>query len=158
MTRQFNFILLLMLSTFIVNGPSIRGKIIDSTQSPIPFATIAVLNASDSAIIKGKLADENGNFIIQPISKGLYLLQVTAIGFNPKYTNAIQIDSSSSVDLSFITLNSQGINLNEISVSAIKRTIEFKNGNTIVPARLINVTKVSIQISLENPRKLLIYR
>jgi len=133
MTRQFYFILLLfMLPTFIVNGQSIRGKIIDSTQSPIPFATIAVLNASDSSIIKGNLADENGNFIIQPISKGLYLLQVTAIGFNPKYTNAIQIDSSSSVDLSFITLNSQGINLNEISVSAIKRTIEFKNGNTIV--------------------------
>ncbi|MGZ4055894.1 MAG: outer membrane beta-barrel protein, partial [Bacteroidia bacterium] len=132
MTRPLYFILLLMSITIISKAQSIRGTVTDSALSPVPFATIGVLNATDSSIIRGSLTDENGNFIIQPISKGLYLIQIKAIGFNTKYSDPIQIDSASSVDLPPITLNSRGINLNEISVSAIKKTIEFKNGNIIV--------------------------
>lgn len=133
MSKQFYFILVqLMFITFVTNGQHISGKIIDSTQSPVPFATIALLNAADSSIVKGNIADENGNFIIQPINSGHYLLQITAVGFNPKYTNSILIESTSAVDLSAITLSSQGINLNGVSVSAIKRTIDYKNGNIIV--------------------------
>lgn len=122
---------MLLLSDFIYSQ-TIRGKIIDSTRSPIPFATIAVLNSADSAIISGNLSDENGNFIIQKISKGSYLLKIIAVGFNTKYSDPIQIDSASFIDLSSVMLNSKGMNLNEVSVSAVKNTIEFKNGNVIV--------------------------
>ncbi len=128
----FHSLISLLLLSNVTFSQTIRGKIIDSIQSPIPFATIALLNKADSSIIKGTITDEYGNFSIQPLSKGYYLLKITAAGFNAKYSNSIQIDTASLVDLSYITLNSQGINLNEISVSAIKRTIEYKNGNIIV--------------------------
>ncbi len=133
MTKKLKILLLIFtVISSLTYGQSIRGKIIDSTQSPVPFATIALLNAKDSSIIKGNITDEYGGFIIDHLLKGSYLLKITAISFNAKYTNSVQIDSSSSIDLSNITLNSQGINLSEVSVSAIKRTIEFKNGNIIV--------------------------
>jgi hypothetical protein len=111
---------------------SIKGCIVDSVKTPVPFATIAVISSKDSSIIRGSISDENGNFLVKPISRGSYLLRITAIGYHVAYKDSILIDSLSNVDLSFITLNSQGINLNEISVTAIKRTIEFKNGNIII--------------------------
>ena len=133
MTTKLKILLLIfMVLSGLTFGQSIRGKIIDSTQSPVPFATIALLNAKDSSIIKGNITDEYGSFIIEHLLKGSYLLKITAISFNPKYSEPIQIDSISAIDLSSIILNSQGINLNEVSVSAIKRTIEIKNGNIIV--------------------------
>lgn len=113
-------------------GQSIKGKIIDSTRSPIPFATIALLNKSDSTIIKGNITDENGNFVFQQINSGTYLIKIVAIGFQNKYTDPIQIDSIINIDLSNIVLSFEGVNLNEVSVTAIKRTIEIKNGNIIV--------------------------
>ena len=124
-------ILLIFLSN-AVYGQTIKGKIIDSTQAPVPFAIIALINASDSSLVTGNISDENGNFTIQKVTKGNYLLKITAIGFNDKYSNPLQIDTASIIDVANITVNSFGINLNEISVTVIRRTIEFKNGNVIV--------------------------
>ncbi len=130
--KSLRYLILLLLLSNCTFSQTIRGKIVDSTQTPIPFATIAVLNKTDSSIVKGNIADENGNFIFQQIGAGTYILKVIAVGFNTKFSAPIQIDTASSVDLSNITLSTQGKNLKEISVSAIKRTIEFKNGNIIV--------------------------
>ncbi|MDP2388500.1 MAG: outer membrane beta-barrel family protein [Bacteroidota bacterium] len=132
MITKTRVLFLLLFMNAVASGQTIRGKVVDSIQSPIPFATIAVLNSIDSSLVKGSISDDNGNFNIQLNRKGSYLLKITALGFNTKCCDAIQVDSTSVVDLSSIILHSGGINLEEVSVSAIKRTIEFKNGNIIV--------------------------
>ncbi|HWY37051.1 MAG TPA: carboxypeptidase-like regulatory domain-containing protein, partial [Bacteroidia bacterium] len=49
---------------------SIKGCIVDSVKTPVPFATIAVISSKDSSIIRGSISDENGNFLVKPISRG----------------------------------------------------------------------------------------
>lgn len=130
MITKTHLILIFLFSNALAFGQTIRGRVIDSIQSPIPYATIAVLNSSDSSLIKGTISDETGSFTIQLNNKGFYLLKITALGFNTKCCEPLQLDSA--IDLSPILLSSGRIDLNEVSVSAIKRTIEFKNGNIIV--------------------------
>lgn len=125
------YLFFLLLLSNLSFSQAISGKIADSLNMSVPFGTIALLNVSDSSIIKGTITDEYGNFTIEPITSGTYLLKITVLGFNTHFTNAIVVDSSL-INLPNIILSSTGIKLNEVSVSAIKRTIEYKNGNIIV--------------------------
>ena len=107
-----------------VSGQIIKCKIVDSTQTPIPFAVIGVLNSNDSSLIGGNIADYNGSCLIQNLHKGIYFLKITAVGFAPLYSSMINLDTTSVIDLLNITLKQQGNNLNEISVSAIQKNID----------------------------------
>lgn len=126
------YIALLLLLTNLMSAQSIKGKVLDSTRTAVPFATVAVLNKVDSSIVTGYTTDEDGNFVINGIAPGSYLLRVTSVAFNPQYSEFIDVKDSALINIPDIVLNSQGIDLTMVSVSAIKKIIEFKDGNIIV--------------------------
>jgi len=111
---------------------AINGKLTDTLQAPIPFNAIGLIQVNDSSIIKGVMTDENGNYCFENIQKGHYQLKISAIGYDVYYSSQFVYDSLSIVTLPTITLKANAINLNEISVAAQKKTIEYKNGNVIV--------------------------
>ena len=126
---------LIFLWSFLITkmySQSILGKVIDSTQSPVSFATVALLHKSDSSIEKGMMTDENGTYVFSKIKHGAYLLKITAFGFNDSYSSVELRDSMENVQMPEIQLDSKRIDLNEVSVTSIKKVIEFKNGNIIV--------------------------
>lgn len=111
---------------------AIKGQLMDSLKSPISFNAIALINHQDSAIVKGVMTDADGNYCFTDIKKGMYQIKVSAIGFNTYYSDKIEYDSTHALVIPTIILKAGGINLNEVSVAAQKRTVEFKNGNVIV--------------------------
>lgn len=130
MKKIATFILLILLSDS-VSSQNIVGNILDSLHNPVPFATVAILNSEDSAVVKGLIANETGVFSTAPLPKGVYILKITAVGLNTYYSGKLKIDTSS-LKLPDIFLNNRGAYLHEVSVSAMKPAIEFKNGNIIV--------------------------
>ncbi|MGZ3899863.1 MAG: outer membrane beta-barrel protein [Bacteroidia bacterium] len=131
MTSKNHFILLLLFINSITVAQSIKGRILDSTHTPLPFATIALLNKSDSSILKGSINDEKGGYFFNKIQKGNYILKISNVGYKTKYSSVITIDSLSDITIPDIII-SGGQNLDEVSVTAIRNTIEFKNGNITV--------------------------
>jgi len=76
--------LILVPNLFAQTG-SITGKILESTSnSPVEWATISILT-SDSTFIKGINSDDNGDFTLQNISNGDYILCVGYIGYETHY-------------------------------------------------------------------------
>ncbi|HTA62112.1 MAG TPA: TonB-dependent receptor [Bacteroidia bacterium] len=128
----FCTILALVFSNIKLHSQTIEGRIVDSTQSPISFATIALLNKSDSTIVKGVITNEKGFYSFSNVKQGVYILKINTIGFNDAFSSIIQIDSATNFRMPDMQLISEGVSLNEISVTSIKKTIEFKNGNIIV--------------------------
>ena len=59
----------------------IRGVILDMKNTPIPYATIFLLN-SDSTFINGCTTDDNGAFFLPDSLKEGMSLKVSAIGYN----------------------------------------------------------------------------
>jgi hypothetical protein len=111
----------------------IKGVITDSTKTPVPFCAMALLNASDSSLIKGNVTNDNGEFVFEPVAKGDYLIKTANVGFLPFHSHIFKIDSLTTyINLEPIILKSSAFNLKEISISAFKPTVEFKKGVTVL--------------------------
>ncbi len=129
------FVLVLSTIVFSCNLFSqnfIKGTVTDSVNAGFPFVNIALLNAADSSNAKGTISDENGKYEFTKIRPGNYLLKFFAIGYAETYSGSFALDSLSELTLPAVTLRNKGINLNEVSVTSIKKTIEFKNGMTVL--------------------------
>lgn len=127
------FILLCMLyASSFYSQCAIKGTVTDSLKAPLSFNAIGLLNHSDSSIVKGVMTDDQGAFCFENIKKGTYQLKISVIGFKTYYSDIIAYDSLAPISLTTIQLKAGGINLNEVSVAAQRKTIEYKNGNVTV--------------------------
>jgi iron complex outermembrane receptor protein len=127
----FCFLLFIILFHLESLSQSIRGKILDSSQTPISFIPVALLSKSDSSIYKGTLSDEKGIYFFDKVKQGTYILKFEGLGYKIKYSSEIKTDSLSQIQIPDVMLTT-GVNLEEIAITANKKTIEFKNGNIIV--------------------------
>src|SRR5688572_33282487 len=62
------------------NG-SLTGKLVDEKGAAIGYANIALLKATDTALVAGALSNKEGGFTIKTPTAGAYLLRFSAIGF-----------------------------------------------------------------------------
>ena len=59
----------------------IVGAVTEPDGSPIPSANVLILNPADSSLVKGAVTDNAGQFIIQNVQHGTYVLSISMIGF-----------------------------------------------------------------------------
>jgi len=136
--RHFFFVkYLFVIATLFCSFPffaqnKISGSIKDTTGAGISFVNIAVLNQSDSSIVKGAISDELGAFRIEALKASNYLLKFFTVGYTELYSSVFSVDSLSELVIPEIILYQHGVNLNEVAITSIKKTIEFKNGMTVM--------------------------
>lgn len=121
----------LLLSALAANAQSITGKLVDSTFAPVPFAVVALINAPDSAIITGRLSDENGRYVFEKISPGNYFMKISAAGFSDARSDNFYYDSLELKVIPDIVLKKSML-LDAVTISSLIPTVEFKNGNITV--------------------------
>ncbi|MBS1646683.1 MAG: TonB-dependent receptor [Bacteroidetes bacterium] len=110
----------------------IEGQISDTKAEAVPFCPIAVLNATGSTISKGTVTNEDGKFTVENLKAGYYLLKISYVGYIDTVISIGAIDSFSKIKIAPIILKSSSVKLNEIAVTAMKKPMEFKNGNVTV--------------------------
>ncbi len=105
--------LLCCFTASIVLAQDVTGKITDERSAPVKSASVHLLNTN-----KGTVSDESGNFILQNISTGSYIIEFSAVGYATQYKD-VRIDNGSAE----LTINLQQISdrLNEVLVTAQKR-------------------------------------
>lgn len=111
---------------------TVTGKIVDSVNVPVPFATIALIEAKDSLPAKGNFSNDKGEYIFENISRGNYFIKAVSVGYKDAFSSVFKLDSAASYAVPDIILGSKEVNLNEVSVTVQKKVIEFKNGNITV--------------------------
>ena len=106
--------------SFEFNDGIVTGMVIDqTTKSPLPFATIILKDLNDT-YISGVITDDKGNFELDNIAVGKYLLEIQFIGYQT-YTQAIEISSEHMhLDLGTIAIQDIGQSLDEITIKADK--------------------------------------
>ncbi|MBC7695980.1 MAG: TonB-dependent receptor [Burkholderiales bacterium] len=122
----------LLFSCHLFSQGFIKGNVLDSTRNGFPFVNIALINVINSSNVKGTISNETGKYEFDNVKPGSYLLKFFSIGYLETYSSAFNVDSASQITIPDKILKSSGINLNEVSVTSIKKTIEFKNGMTIL--------------------------
>lgn len=107
-----------------------------STGSALEFATISIFDSRDSSLITGEISDAQGIFRIDGIQKGSYYALVEFIGFETTTVDDIVLNKDIVVDLGMVVLQTGGIALDEIEITAEKSELQFA-----LDKRVFNVGK-----------------
>jgi len=114
------------------NKKNIQGFVTDDSQKGIESASVSLLKAKDSSVLKTIVSDRSGHFQFTGIADGKYIVSITAVGHLVSYSNAEISPSQSFVDLKTISLKNKSSELKEIAVVGRKSFIEQKADRMIV--------------------------
>jgi hypothetical protein len=113
---------------------SIAGTVHDIQGKALPGASVLVLKASDSTIVKVGGTDATGAFLVDPLPEGDYLVKVSFTGMRVGFSGPVSVTSSSpAVRLQDVALTENAKTaLKEVAVRAQKPLIEARADKTIV--------------------------
>lgn len=122
--KKLVFLLLLVCASTILsmaqnngNRVTVTGKVIDGDdKTPVGQATVQLLSLPDSAMVVGKVTDNNGFFSIAA-RPGKYILKVSFVGYLTQ-EKPLQLSLNKPVNLGTIVLPSDAIMLGEAVVVA----------------------------------------
>ena len=150
-------VLAIGLSSFAqsANGGKISGSIKDGgNQKIIDAASVSLLKAKDSAIVKVAVADKDGNFAFENIKEGSYLVLATSIGHTKTYSSIINITTDAlTANTGVLQLVPAQKDLKEVLVSSKKPLIERKLDRTIVnvDASITNTGSTALEVLEKSP-------
>lgn len=108
--KQFFFTLMMaMLVATAAVAATFKGRVVDETGLPAPFANIILLNASDSTFVAGTTTDDNGYFLLTGNAMKP-LIKISYLGYKTRV-----LDATGS-DLGNIMLEPEATMLGEVVV------------------------------------------
>ena len=108
------------------NG-KISGVLMDSTTNkPVEFATVALLNPKTGKPIDGTTSDDKGRYTITKIAPGEYRLQFGFVGYKNKESAPVKIEKGSEILMGLTKLSADVRTLGEVQVVGQAALIEEK--------------------------------
>jgi outer membrane receptor protein involved in Fe transport len=135
MTRIVFTILLMMasLSLLAQQTGSIRGHVIEKDKA-LEFVNVYVKNQNDtSRIVAGSVSDSLGQFIIEALPPGSYLLTGQLVGYAPKRIS-VSVSPAQSVDIGKFELQADVHVLNSVEVTAFRNSIQKTEEGFVINA------------------------
>ena len=112
----------------------IKGKVLEINKiNLVPATTISLLKSKDSAIVKTGFADAAGNFSLENVKTGKYILMATAVGYEKTFSFPIEINETNQQQIvQALFLKPVDKSLALVTVVAKKPFIERKLDRTII--------------------------
>lgn len=148
------FTTLSFVSNAQVNNGRISGTVIDGSTKTIESATITLLRAKDSSVVKMSVADKTGKYQFDAVPEGQYMVSISAVGHNKGFSETFSISSANAVvTLKTIELVPQAKSMGAVTVTAKKPLIEQKLDRTIVnvEASVTNVGNSALEVLEKSP-------
>ncbi len=109
----------------------ISGKILDEMGAAMPYATVGLLKAKDSSVVRGGLTNDAGSYKFDHVAQGAYIIKVTAVNYVKAASAVINIDSAE-VSIPAIRLSTASKTLKTVNITAAKPLIERKLDRTVM--------------------------
>jgi iron complex outermembrane recepter protein len=110
----------------------LQGKIFAESGGPVEAATIVLLHAPDSAIIRRAVSNKTGVFYFDRLNPGRYLLLVTSINYKKNYSGPFELAPGKSRDIGYVILKPAVNALAGVSVTGRKDYVEVKSDRTVL--------------------------
>lgn len=126
-------LIFLLLASFLAvrSEAQISGFAKDAQGSPIKGATISLLAAKDSAVVKLAVSKEDGAYHFSNIKAGTYLVKASYVEYQPAFSKPMEIDAAP-VTVPEFKLAKLPNNLKGVVVTAQKPMLEVKADKMIV--------------------------
>src|SRR5688500_19249066 len=88
------FIIILLTVSFIGRAENrtavkLTGKVGATNQPALAAATITLLKAKDSSVVKVSVSDQDGHYSFDNPPQGSYLVVVSAVGYEKQYSSPL---------------------------------------------------------------------
>jgi len=111
----------------------ISGNITDESQKPLQSATVSLLRAKDSSLVKIAITNKEGKYEFENINEGNFLLSFSSVGFQKKFGQSLEISPANpTFKAETIQLSAEAKSITGVTVTAKKPFIETKIDKTIV--------------------------
>lgn len=130
------FIFAIAFSTTIASaqsGSKITGNINSADGKPLDGATIYLLKATDSTLVKTALSNADGSYMLTGLKTGRYKVSAAMMGFG-NYKSAVFELSNQDMTLPRIVLQTKGKSLKEVAIISVKPFVEHQIDRTVVNA------------------------
>ncbi|MBD2701837.1 TonB-dependent receptor [Spirosoma sp. BT702] len=133
-----SLLLLLLLSLTTAFGQvltrgTVHGNVGTVAGKPLEFATLMLLKAKDSTLVKGAISDIDGKYSFENVGAGQYLVAGQQVSYRKTYSPPFTIDEAHpAFELSPLSLTEESKTLNEVKVIAQKPFIEQQVDRTVV--------------------------
>ena len=144
----------IVLCSYAQSGGKVSGSIKDGgNQKIIDAATISLLRAKDSSLVKAAVTDTAGNFSFENVKEGSYLVLATSIGHANTYSRSFALTANTSASVGVLQLVIADKNLKAVVVTSKKPLIERKLDRTIVnvDASITNAGSTALEVLEKAP-------
>jgi iron complex outermembrane receptor protein len=135
--------LYIFLLLFLVTGAAfaqtakqstkITGALLDENGKPMDYATVSLLKAQDSSVVKGTISNESGAFTFDHINAGSYIIKASVVGYQKALTPTFKLTESSPViTVPALKMQPGSRTLNTVTITSSKPLIEHKIDRTVM--------------------------
>ena len=150
----FASLILFLSNAYAQNAGKISGHITSKNEKAMGGATISLLRAKDSSIVKLSVANKEGLFAFDKIADGKYLISVTAVGHQKNFSKIIELTpQQQSVELPAISLVPATKSLVDVAVTTKRALVEQRIDRTIVnvDASITNIGTSALEVLEKSP-------
>lgn len=125
-------IMLLALNIIYAQNPAkvtIKGNVVDTSNTPAPYPTVMLLNPTDSSLINFTRADEKGGFEFKNLRNVPYLLKISLLSYQPRQFLVPAHDKEIN-DLGQVKIKPISMELMEVVIRSARANLSFR-GDTI---------------------------
>jgi len=72
----------------------IKGRVMDENNQPVEYATAVLRNSQTNKFVTGAVSNYNGEFVIENVDQGEYILSTKMIGYQKTDTKNIVVDKN----------------------------------------------------------------
>lgn len=131
--KFFTLSLLLAAGTAHVSAQTtLKGKVIDGNNKPLEFATIMLLQATDSSLVKGAISESDGSYVLPQIQEGKYLLSASMMGYEKSWAGTLEVGKSGSQELPQLQLHEMVEQLKAVTVVGQRPMIEQQADKMVI--------------------------
>ncbi len=130
----------------------VKGKVVDDLKEPLEFVNVALYNQGSTTPFKGTISDESGQFQIDDVKEGTYVVKLTFMGYEEQQrTITIGGANGHIANLRTITLKEDHAVLQEVSVATQKAAMKLDIDKKVFDvSQSITTAGLSASEALEN--------
>ncbi len=132
----------------------ISGSIVGENEKTVAGATVTLLRAKDSAMVKISTANKDGLYAFEDVAHGNFRVSATAVGRKKAYSKTFTVDAlQQSIVVAAIRLIDTKKDLAGVTVTATRPLIEQKIDRTIVnvDASITNIGTSALEVLEKSP-------
>lgn len=135
-------LVLCMNVVYAQNTVNLSGSAVGASDNEsLIFASVGLYNNVTKEYVKGLQSDDEGKFTFEGVSKGVYFLKITYVGYQDYLQEGIVVDGSKNVDLGVLKVKSVGNQLDEVVVTGATPAMQMA-----IDKKVFNVGQSTISV------------